>query len=212
VDSGRFNWAAGKHPLFTEPDESYGGLVWGSGLPEALAPVAYILRMRTVPLRNLGSCLAPDNCWMFIQGIETLALRMERHCENAMKVAEYLKTHDKVEWIRYPGLPGDKEHAKNIKYLKGKGGPLVVFEVKGGKPAGKKFIDSLKLISHVANVGDAKTLAINPATTTHSQMNEQQQRDCGITPGLIRLSVGIETIGDILDDIKQALAEKNETD
>ena len=142
---------------------------------------------------------------MFLQGIETLPLRMERHCENALKVAEYLKGHDKVSWVRYPGLKDDPEYEKNQKYLKGKGGSLVVFEVKGGAPAGKVFIDSLELFSHVANVGDAKSLAINPATTTHSQMNEEQQRLCGITPGLVRLSVGIETIDDILADIEQAL-------
>jgi len=205
VDSGRFKWSGGKHPLFTTPDNSYGGLRWGMDLPEPLLPIGYILRMRTVPLRNLGSCLSPDNAWMFLQGIETLPLRMERHCENALKVAKYLKDHAKVEWVRYPGLPGDKEYEKNKKYLGGKGGSLVVFEVKGGATAGRSFIDALKLMSHVANVGDAKSLAINPATTTHSQLNEEQQRAAGITPGLIRLSVGIETIDDIIADIEQAL-------
>jgi O-acetylhomoserine (thiol)-lyase len=205
VDSGKFDWKAGKHPLYTEPDSSYGGLRWGMDLPESLAPIAYILRMRTVPLRNLGSCISPDNSWMFIQGIETLPLRMERHCQNALIVAEYLTECDNVEWVKYPGLPGDKEYEKNKKYIKGKGGSLVVFEIKGGAEAGRKFIDSLKLISHVANVGDAKTLAINPATTTHSQLNEQQQRDAGITPGMVRLSIGIETIDDILADIEQAM-------
>lgn len=205
ADAGTFNWAGGKHSLYTENDTSYGGLRWGLDLPAPLQPIAYILRMRTVPLRNLGACLSPDNCWMFMQGIETLALRMERHCENAKVVAKFLMKHPKVEWVKYPGLPGDTEYEKNLKYLNGKGGSLVVFEIKGGAEAGKKFIDSVKMISHVANVGDAKTLAINPATTTHSQMNEQQQRDCGITPGLVRLSVGIETIDDILADINQAL-------
>jgi O-acetylhomoserine (thiol)-lyase len=206
VDSGTFNWGAGKHPLFTENDTSYGGLRWGLDLPESLAPLAYILRMRTVPLRNLGACISPDNSWMFLQGIETLPLRMERHCENALKVAEYLKDRDDVEWVRFPGLPGDSEYEKNLKYLGGKGGSLVVFEVKGGAEKGRSFIDKLKLISHVANVGDAKTLAINPATTTHSQLNEEQQRLAGITPGLVRLSVGIETIDDVLADIEQAMA------
>jgi O-acetylhomoserine (thiol)-lyase len=205
VDSGRFNWQGGRHPLFTEPDNSYGGLRWGIDLPESLAPLAYILRMRTVPLRNLGSCISPDNAWMFLQGIETLPLRMERHCENAGKVARFLSIHPNVEWVKYPGLTTDKEYSKNMKYLGGKGGSLVVFEVKGGAEAGRKFIDSLKLISHVANVGDAKSLAINPATTTHSQLNEAQQKAAGITPGLIRLSVGIETSDDILADIEQAL-------
>ena len=205
VDAGTFDWKGGKHPLYTKPDSSYGGLCWGSDLPEPLAPIAYILRMRTVPLRNLGSCISPDNSWMFLQGLETLPLRMDRHCENALKVAEFLKDRSDVEWVKYPGLPADKEFEKNQKYLGGKGGSLVVFEVKGGAEKGKRFIDSLKLFSHVANVGDAKSLAINPATTTHSQMNEEEQRLCGITPGLIRLSVGIETIDDILADLDQAL-------
>ena len=130
---------------------------------------------------------------------------MERHCENSLKVAHFLKKHSKVEWVRYPGLDDDPEHEKNKKYIGGKGGSLVVFEVKGGAEAGKKFIDALELLSHVANVGDAKSLAINPATTTHSQMNEEQQRMCGITPGMVRLSIGIESIADILEDIDQAL-------
>jgi O-acetylhomoserine (thiol)-lyase len=142
---------------------------------------------------------------MFLQGIETLPLRMERHCENSLKVARFLKAHDKVEWVRYPGLEDDPEYEKNLKYLDGKGGSLVVFEVQGGADSGKTFINSLELLSHVANVGDTKSLAINPATTTHSQMNVSEQRLCGITPGLIRLSIGIESIDDILADIEQAL-------
>lgn len=210
VDSGKFKWGAGKHPMYTENDTSYGGLRWGVDLPEPLLPLAFILRMRTVPLRNLGSCISPDNSWMFLQGIETLPLRMERHCENSLKVAQFLKTCPSVEWVRYPGLPGDGEYEKNKKYIGGKGGSLVVFEIKGGAQAGKKFIDALKMVSHVANVGDAKSLAINPATTTHSQMNEEQQKLCGITPGMIRLSIGIETIADILDDIKQAMSTTSE--
>lgn len=144
--------------MYVEPDTSYGGLRWGLDLPEPLAPLAFILRMRTVPLRNLGSCISPDNSWMFLQGIETLPLRMERHCENALKVAQYLKAHPNVEWVRYPGLEDDSEYYKNMKYLNGKGGSLVVFEIKGGADAGKKFIDSLKLWSHVANVGDVSFL------------------------------------------------------
>jgi O-acetylhomoserine (thiol)-lyase len=144
--------------------------------------------------------------WMFLQGIETLPLRMERHCENSLKVAQFLKAHSKVEWVKYPGLEDDPEYEKNLKYLGGKGGSLVVFEVEGGAVSGKAFIDSLELLSHVANVGDAKSLAINPATTTHSQMNASEQRLCGITPGMIRLSIGIESIDDILADIDQALS------
>ena len=206
VDSGKFNWAAGKHPLFDEPDSSYHGLRWGHDLPEMLAPLAYILRMRTGPLRNLGACIAPDNSWFLMQGIETLPLRMERHCENSLAVAKHLSAHDAVEWVRYPGLESDSEYAKAQKYLDGKGGAMVVFGIKGGAEAGKNFIEKLGLFSHLANVGDAKSLAIHPATTTHSQLTEEQQADGGITPELIRLSVGIENIDDILADLDQALA------
>ena len=206
VDSGKFNWAAGKHPLFDEPDTSYHGLRWGHDLPAALAPLAYILRARTVPLRNLGAAIAPDNSWFLLQGIETLALRMERHCQNSLAVAKHLKSHPKVEWVRFPGLPDDPHYALNQKYLKGKGGSMVVFGIKGGKVAGQAFVENLKLFSHLANVGDAKSLAIHPATTTHSQLGEEQQKAGGITPDLVRLSVGIEHIDDILEDIDQALA------
>tara|TARA_R110000850_G_scaffold248959_2_gene373868 strand:+ start:7835 stop:9118 length:1284 start_codon:yes stop_codon:yes gene_type:complete len=206
VDSGKFNWAGGKHPLFDEPDNSYHGLRWGHDLPEPLAPLAYILRMRTVPLRNLGACISPDNSWAILQGIETLPLRMDRHCDNSLAVARHLQAHDKVEWVRYPGLEGDSEYEKNQKYIKGKGGGMVVFGIKGGAEAGQAFIEKLELFSHLANVGDAKSLAIHPATTTHSQLNEEQQADGGITPELIRLSVGIESIDDILADLDAALA------
>ena len=206
VDSGRFNWAGGKHPLYDQPDHSYHGLRWGHDLPAPLAPLAFILRMRTVPLRNLGACIAPDNSWFFLQGIETLPLRMEKHCANALAVAKHLKAHKDVEWVRFPGLPDDPYFELNKKYLRGKGGSMVVFGIKGGAAAGKKFIESLKLFSHLANVGDAKSLAIHPATTTHSQLNEEQQRGAGITPELIRLSVGIEDPADILEDLDQALA------
>ncbi len=206
VDSGRFNWAAGKHPLFDTPDHSYHGLRWGHDLPAPLAPLAFILRMRTVPLRNLGACIAPDNSWMFLQGIETLPLRMEKHCANARIVAEHLTKHKDVEWVRFPGLQDDPYFALNKKYLHGKGGSMVVFGIKGGAAAGKTFIESLQLFSHLANVGDAKSLAIHPATTTHSQLNEEQQRGAGITPELVRLSVGLEDPADLIEDIDQALA------
>jgi O-acetylhomoserine (thiol)-lyase len=205
VDSARFDWAAGKHPLFTTPDNSYHGLRWGLDLPDALRPLAYILRMRTGPLRNLGACIAPDNSWMFLQGIETLPLRMERHCENALAVARHLQQHPGVSWVRFPGLPGDPQFAKNQKYLRGKGGSMVVFGIKGGKAAGQKFIESLRLFSHLAHVGDAKSLAIHSATTTHSQLSEAQQAAGGITPDLVRLSIGIENIDDILADLDHAL-------
>ena len=204
VDSGKFNWQSEKFPLLTEPDPSYHGLRWAYDLGP-LTPLAFILRMRVIPLRNLGACISPDNAWMFLQGIETLPLRMERHCENALAVAKHLSSHPSVEWVRFPGLPGDPNEALNQKYLRGKGGSMVVFGIKGGKVAGSKFIESLKLFSHLANVGDAKSLAIHPATTTHSQLTPEQQAAGGITPELVRLSVGIEHIDDILADLDQAL-------
>ena len=206
IDSGKFNWAAGKHPLYDTPDDSYHGLRWGHDLPEPLSPLAFILRMRTVPLRNLGACIAPDNSWAILQGIETLPLRMERHCENSLAVAKFLKSHNNVEWVRFPGLEDDPEYQKNLKYLDGKGGSVVIFEIKGGREAGQKFIDDLKLFSHLANVGDAKSLAIHPSSTTHSQMNEAQQLAAGISPGMVRLSVGIEHIDDIIEDLESALS------
>ena len=207
VDSGKFNWANGKFVLYDEPDSSYHGLRWGHDLPEPLAPLAFILRMRTVPLRNLGACLSPDNAWIFLQGIETLPLRMERHCSNAKAVAEHLNGKAGIEWVRYPGLNDEQSGALADKYLDGKGGSMVIFGIEGGADAGSKFIDSLELFSHLANVGDAKSLAIHPATTTHSQLSEEAQRAGGITPELVRLSVGIEHIDDILADIDQALEE-----
>ena len=209
IDSGRFNWAGGKHPLYDNPDSSYHGLRWGHDLPEMLAPLAYILRMRTVPLRNLGACIAPESSWQFLQGIETLPLRMERHCQNSLEVAKHLQSHPQVEWVRFPGLEDDPEFAKNEKYLRAKGGSVVVFGIKGGAQAGSKFINSLELLSHVANLGDAKSLAIHPATTTHSQLTAEQQLAGGIKPELVRLSIGIEHIDDILADLDQALAKAN---
>jgi len=209
VDKGGFNWGSGKHPLYDKPDTSYGGLRWGHDLPEALAPLAFKLRCLTVPLRNLGACISPDNSWIIIQGIETLSLRMERHCENAMKVAEYLNGHEKVSWVRYPGLPDDPQYEKAQKYLKGTGGGMVIFGLKTSNAveAGKKFIESMELFSHVANVGDARSLCIHPATTTHSQMNEEAQIAAGVQPEMVRLSIGIETIADIIADLEQGLAK-----
>ncbi|MBU88006.1 MAG: O-acetylhomoserine aminocarboxypropyltransferase [Chloroflexi bacterium] len=205
VDSGKFDWTNGKFPLMTEPEASYHDVRWALDIPEELRPIAYILRMRVIPLRNLGACISPDNAWTFLQGIETLSLRMDRHCENSLKVAEFLSNHDRVDWVRYPGLKNDSEYELNKKYLKGKGGPLVVFGIKGGSDSGRKFIDSLDLFSHLANVGDTKSLAIHPATTTHSQLSEEQQIAGGITPDLVRLSPGIEDSEDILSDLDQAL-------
>ena len=206
IDSGKFNWAGGKHPLFDEPDASYHGLRWGHDLPEPLAPLAYILRMRTGPLRNLGACISPDNAWIALQGIETLPLRMERHCDNALATAKHLKGHPSVEWVRFPGLEDDPQFEANQKYINGKGGSMVVFGIKGGAEAGGKFIEALGMFKHLANVGDAKSLAIHPATTTHSQLEQQQQLDAGIPPEMVRLSIGIEHIDDIIADLDQALA------
>ncbi|MBN1521776.1 MAG: O-acetylhomoserine aminocarboxypropyltransferase/cysteine synthase [Candidatus Aureabacteria bacterium] len=204
IDSGKFDWSKGDFPLLNEPDESYHGIRYTKDLGE-LIPIAFILRMRLVPLRNLGACLSPDNAWMFLQGIETLPLRMQRHCDNALQVAEFLSKHPKVSWVNYPGLPGHPTYETAKKYLKKGFGGMVVFGIKGGSRSGKKFINSLELFSHLANVGDAKSLAIHPASTTHSQLTEEQQEQAGFSPELVRLSVGIEHIDDILVDLQQAL-------
>jgi O-acetylhomoserine (thiol)-lyase len=204
IDSGRFDWTDKKFKLFNEPEASYFNIRFAHDLGE-LNPIAYILRMRLVPLRNLGACISPDNAWMFLQGLETLHVRMERHCENAARVALYLKTHPKASWVRYPGLPDDPAYPVASRYLSKGFGAMVVFGIKGGIPAGRKFIDSLKLFSHLANVGDAKSLALHPASTSHSQMSEVEQKQGGLTPDLVRLSIGIEHIEDILGDLDQAL-------
>ena len=206
VDSGKFDWQSDKFPLMVEPESSYHGVRWAYDLGP-LSPLAFILRMRVVPLRNLGACISPDNSWSFLQGIETLPLRMDRHCENSLAIAKHLQEHNAVEWVRFPGLEDDPSYALNEKYLDGKGGAMVVFGIKGGAAAGSKFIDELGLFSHLANVGDAKSLAIPPATTTHSQLGEEQQLAGGITPELVRLSVGLENAADLIDDIDQALAK-----
>jgi O-acetylhomoserine (thiol)-lyase len=206
VDSGKFDWKDSKFKLFNEPDASYHGVRWAHDLGD-LAPLAFILRMRLIPLRNLGAAISPDNAWIFLQGIETLPLRMERHSQNAAAVAEYLSGHSKVAWVRYPGLPKDPSHSVARRYLKKGFGGMVVFGIKGGRAAGEKFINSLELFSHLANVGDAKSLALHPASTSHSQLSEEQQREGGLTPDLVRLSVGIENIKDIIADIEQALSK-----
>lgn len=204
VDGGSFPWDNGKFPLYTEPDESYHGTRWGIDLGDN-KDIAFILRMRTVPLRNLGACISPDNAWIFLQGIETLPLRMDRHCENALAVAEYLQNHAAVDWVRYPGLPEDPSHGMAAKYFaKGFGG-MVVFGVKGGKAGGEKFVNSLGLFSHLANVGDAKSLVIHPASTTHGQLSEEQQIEAGLKPEMVRLSIGLEHIDDIIEDLERAL-------
>ncbi len=202
VDSGRFDWTDPKFSLYNEPDPGYHGLRYAHDLGP-LNPVAFALRMRLVPLRNLGACTTPDNCWHFLQGLETLALRMERHSANALAVAHFLAEHDKVAWVAYPGLTEEGSTAK--KYLTNGFGGMVAFGVKGGSTSGQAFIESLNLFSHLANVGDAKSLAIHPASTTHSQLNGKQLEAAGISESMIRLSIGIEHIDDILADIDQAL-------
>jgi len=206
VDAGRFDWTDTKFTLYNEPDPSYHGLRYAHDLGD-LNPVAFIMRMRLVPLRNLGACISPDNAWMFLQGLETLHLRMQRHSENALTVAEYLKGHPGVTWVRYPGLEDDPAYAAASRYLKNGFGAMVVFGIKGGLEAGKKFIENLELFSHLANVGDAKSLAIHSASTTHSQLSEDQQKASGLTPDLVRLSIGIEHIDDIINDLDQAFSK-----
>ncbi|OHD05849.1 MAG: O-acetylhomoserine aminocarboxypropyltransferase [Spirochaetes bacterium GWD1_27_9] len=206
VDAGNFNWKDPKFKLFNEPDESYHGLRYAHDLGD-MNPIAFALRMRLVPLRNLGACIAPDNAWLFLQGLETLHLRMERHCENALKVANFLKNHPKVSWVRYPGLESDSSYTTAKKYLNKGFGGMVVFGIKGGLAAGKTFIENLKLFSHLANVGDAKSLAIHPASTTHSQLSEEDQKKSGLNLDLVRLSIGIENIDDIIFDIEEALGK-----
>ena len=206
IDSGKFNWKDSKFKLYNEPDPSYHGVRYAHDLGD-LNPIAFIFRMRLVPLRNLGACISPDNAWIFLQGLETLPLRMQRHCENAAEVAGFLKVHPKVRWVRYPGLPEDPTYPVASKYLKNGFGGMVVFGIKGGLAAGKKFVDSLQLFSHLANVGDAKSLVLHPSSTSHSQLSEEQQRAGGLTPDLVRLSIGIEHIDDIKQDLEQAFAQ-----
>jgi len=206
IDSGKFDWSDPKFRLFSGPEPSYFGMRFGHDLGD-LQPMAYILRMRLVPLRNLGACISPDNAWIFIQGLETLSLRMERHSSNALAVARHLENHPAAAWVRYPGLPSDPSHGLAQRYFfNGAAGGMVVFGIKGDAPVGERFINRLKLFSHLANVGDAKSLAIHPASTTHSQLSREQQLAGGLPPDLVRLSVGIEDIDDIIEDIDQALA------
>jgi len=210
VDAGNFDWGSGRFSEFTEPDPSYHGLVHWDAFkafePAGGANIAYIMKMRLQWLRDMGNCASPFNSFLQIQGLETLHLRMERHCENALKVAEFLEGHDAVDWVNYPGLKTSPHHEAASKYFEdGKFGALVGFGVKGGLETGSKFIDSLQLFSHLANIGDAKSLAIHPATTTHSQLDEAQQIAAGVTGDYVRLSVGIEDIEDLLADLDQAL-------
>ncbi len=203
VDSGKFPWAQhkGRFPVFNQPEPSYHGVVY----TEAFGEAAFIGRARTVPLRNTGSALSPMNAFMLMQGLETLPLRMERHTENALKVAEFLEQHDKVSWVSYAGLPSSAHFNLAEKYMKGKPSAILSFGLKDGYEAGVSFYDALKIFKRLVNIGDAKSLACHPASTTHRQLSEAEQKQAGVSPEMIRLSVGIEHIDDILADLEQAL-------
>jgi O-acetylhomoserine (thiol)-lyase len=211
VDGGNFNWGNGKFPGFTEPDMSYHGLphweAFKAFAPAGGANIAFIMKMRLQFLRDVGSCLSPFNSFLLLQGLETLHLRMERHCANALKVAQYLEAHPKVKWTNYPGLKSSKYHDLAKKYLTNGYGALVGFGLKSGFEGGSRFINSLQLHSHVANIGDARSLAIHPASTTHSQLTAAERDSAGVTDDYVRLSVGIEDIEDIIADLEQALAK-----
>jgi O-acetylhomoserine (thiol)-lyase len=208
VDSGKFDWGSGKFPLFTEPSPGYHGLnFWQTfGAGSSFGNIAFIIRARVEQLRDLGPALSPFNAFLLLQGLETLSLRVERHSDNALAFARWLKKHPRVEWVSYPGLEDHPYHAAAKKYLrKGLFGGVLVFGIKGGHDAGRKLIDNLKLASLLANVGDAKTLVIHPASTTHQQLSPKEQLDSGVTPELVRVSVGIEHIDDIIEDFSIAL-------
>jgi O-acetylhomoserine (thiol)-lyase len=201
VDSGKFDWANGKYPELTEPDPSYHGIKY----VESFGNLAYILKARVQLLRDMGSCMSPFNAFLFLQGIETLHLRMPRHGENALKVAQWLEGHKSVIWVNYPGLPSHPDHKLAKKYMPDGQGAILGFGIKGGKEAGVKFINSVKLASHLANIGDSKTLVIHPASTTHQQLGEKEQLAAGVTPDYIRVSVGTEHVDDIIADFEQSL-------
>jgi O-acetylhomoserine (thiol)-lyase len=211
VDSGKFNWDNGKFPEFTEPDPSYHGLKYWDTFKNfaGMGNVAFIFKARVQWLRDVGFALSPFNSFMLLQGLETLPLRQRRHSENALAVARFLKDHPKVAWVNYPGLADNASHALAQKYLHGNYGALVGFGIKGGLEAGKKFIHSVKLLSHLANIGDAKSLVIHPASTTHQQLTAKEQAETGVTEDYIRLSIGLENIEDIKADINQALSSAN---
>jgi len=201
VDSGNFDWSSGRFPEYTSPDPSYHGLIYH----EALGNLAYILKMRVTLLRDMGPCLSPTNAFNFLQGLETLHVRMPRHCENALKVAQFLEAHPQVSWVNYPGLESHRDYLNAQRYLPKGQGAIIGFGIKGGLESGTKFIDNVKLASHLANIGDAKTLVIHPASTTHQQLSAEEQQTAGVTPDYIRLSIGIEDVADIIADLDQAL-------
>ena len=204
VDSGKFDWTNGKFPLISGPEPSYHGIDFVEAL-KPLGNIAYIIKARVTLLRDLGPAMSPFNAFLFLQGLETLHLRMPRHSENALAVAKYLEKHPKVTWVNYPGLDSSPEKKRTEKYLPNGAGAIIGFGIKGGAKAGSKFIDSLELVSHLANIGDAKTLAIHPATTTHQQLSPEEQLATGVKPDYVRLSVGLEHIDDIINDIDEAL-------
>ncbi|HCQ98550.1 MAG TPA: bifunctional O-acetylhomoserine aminocarboxypropyltransferase/cysteine synthase [Acidobacteria bacterium] len=209
VDAGSFNWGNGKFPMFTEPAPGYHGLnFWETFGPESpFGNIAFIIRARVEGLRDMGPCLTPFNAFLFLQGLETLSLRVDRHCQNAMTLATWLQQHESVTWVSYPGLADHPYHEQASKYLRGGFGSVLAFGIKGGAEAGAKFIDSVKLASHLANVGDAKTLVIHPATTTHQQLTSDEQRQSGVEEDLVRVSVGIEHVDDIKEDFEQAFSQ-----
>lgn len=209
VDAGSFNWGNGKFPMFTEPAPGYHGLnFWETFGPEGpFGNIAFIIRARVEGLRDMGPCLTPFNAFLFLQGLETLSLRVDRHCQNAMTLATWLQQHESVTWVSFPGLADHPYHEQASKYLRGGFGSVLAFGIKGGAEAGAKFIDSVKLASHLANVGDAKTLVIHPATTTHQQLTSDEQRQSGVEEDLVRVSVGIEHIDDIKEDFEQAFSQ-----
>lgn len=204
VDSGKFDWTNGKFPLIADDDPSYHGMNFVEHF-KAIGNIAYIIKCRVALLRPMGPAMSPFNAFMFLQGMETLHLRMIRHCENALAVAKFLKKHKSVTWVNYPGLPESPYKALADQYMPKGAGALIGFGIKGGAEAGRKFIESLELVSHLANIGDAKTLAIHPSTTTHSQLSPEDQKRTGVTPDFVRLSIGIEHVDDIIADISQAL-------
>ena len=200
MDAGNFEWNSGRFANFTEPDPSYHGLVYNS-----LGPPAFILKARVQMLRDLGVSASPFNSWLTVQGIETLSLRMQRHVSNAQRVAEFLLAHSQAAWVSYPGLVGHPSYQRAQRYMPEGAGAIIAFGIKGGREAGQRFIDHLKLFSHVANVGDAKSLAIHPASTTHSQLGDEEMGRSGVLPDMIRLSVGLEDAEDLFWDLDQAL-------
>jgi len=206
VDSGKFDWTNGRYPEMTEPDPSYHGIRY----VEAVGELAYIIKARTQFLRDMGGCMSPFNAFLFLLGLETIHLRVPRHCKNALALAEYLEGHKAVEWVNYPGLKSHRDYKLAMKYMPAGQGAILGFGIKGGKEAGAKFINSVKLASHLANVLDSKTLVIHPATTTHQQLSNEEQLSTGVTPEYVRVSVGTEHIDDIIADFDQALKASQE--